>query len=582
MAILAWTTLGQLVTLFLLHKVIIRHLFSPLEYITRGIRYWLPEGRILPPEPKKKKKNGKVINKKRNQTNTTSGTVILVSKKLEAEKLMERQGFAAVDWRFSVVLCAIILFFVGETISCLWPEETTLEVSTILLCSAAFGCLDFLIEDLLRSEKSVMWNHFNVYVTATIVACAVCNAPISLFDFRFKRAIQAGNMQYAVLLHHLGLNKTDDDISADDLSTNTLQTFIFTFITANFAGLISAILLKPARMLAETYVHLTDAEYTPSIGSRIATQIDFFYPVLMIACWVPSLTSDFFTTDHLLQCDQHSILRDCTAKQSGKMNIEKVDPIEAAKLAGNDVSGHQWKFYSGEGITETSWYTIRVSIVLIGTFIKLLTGRRNVQAYLDRAHYQYDSFMASSGTATMERVTNVLQYRFRVICPNTLALFAPYGFPLCVSLILKKTNNLKFPQTCSILVDSFQYIGWSNAGIGGMNNTNSSSSINKYLDDEGKENMLWFSTMSTSSRTLVLIYLEQLLSFLLFWSLLTTFIVMSFYIISTNDKLEGVFNAPVNFVTEQIKTLGADAPKQRKQGGKNKLSGSNPKKKKNI
>ena len=60
--------------------------------------------------------------------------------------------------------------------------------------------------------------------------------------------------------------------------------------------------------------------------------------------------------------------------------------------------------------------------------------------------------------ATMERVRNVLQYRIRVICPNMLALFAPYGFPLCLSMLLKQMQHVSY-GTCSIFLNLLYTIG---------------------------------------------------------------------------------------------------------------------------
>jgi hypothetical protein len=102
------------------------------------------------------------------------------------------------------------------------------------------------------------------------------------------------------------------------------------------------------------------------------------------------------------------------------------------------------------------------------------------------------------------------------------------------------------------------------------------------LGDDGKQSVLWFGTMSATGKTLLLIYLEQILSFFLFWSLVSSFIMMSFYIISANERLEGVFNKPVSFVAEQIKALGADVANQPKVN-EEKVKGNkgNKKKKRN-
>ena len=99
---------------------------------------------------------------------------------------------------------------------------------------------------------------------------------------------------------------------------------------------------------------------------------------------------------------------------------------------------------------------------------------------------------------------------------------------------------------------------------------------------ESNQSVLWFGTMSATGKTLLLIYLEQILSFFLFWSLVSSFIMMSFYIISANERLEGVFNKPVSFVAEQIKALGADVANQPKVN-EEKVKGNkgNKKKKRN-
>jgi hypothetical protein len=626
--LLSISSCAQLVILFVLSRIILRHLFSPVEYFTRNIRFWLPRPEYLPPEPTPKKNSKKYSKKK--PANTKKGTVNLLSRNLPNDGTIRKlQGYTAIDWRFSMVLSGVVLFVTSETMSCLFPEERkwlSLDISTILLGSAAYGCIDFLLMDLLKSDKEVWWNHFSVYATATFCAFLVCNAPLAVFDFRFKHAFRAGNHQYTILVHQLGLNHTKGPASTastasvsaatatatatpEEESTLTVQTLLFTFLIANLAGFLTSLLLKPARMLAETYVHLTDHSYTPSLWSRLLTHLDFFYPVLMIACWVPVLTSDFFTAQGLLHCNQHSVLRDCTATQvaqvaqENQQDGETVTPGAADGVVGNaDSAGNHWNLYlNGVGITETTWCSIRLSIVLVGLCLKVLTGRRNIQAYLDRAHFQFDTFMASSGTATMERVVDVLQYRIRVICPNMLALFAPYGFPLCLSMILKKIKRVEFvPQTCNALVGGLQYLGWSSVGGSGGNGTvggggggggaGEESAINLsdtgigrlLLGDDGKQSVLWFGTMSATGKTLLLIYLEQILSFFLFWSLVSSFIMMSFYIISANERLEGVFNKPVSFVAEQIKALGADVANQPKVN-EEKVKGNkgNKKKKRN-
>tara|TARA_B100000795_G_scaffold93923_1_gene68754 strand:- start:339 stop:2069 length:1731 start_codon:yes stop_codon:yes gene_type:complete len=567
--LLTVTTTAQLLTLFLLYRTILPHFFSPVEWLALNIRYWHPEGTLQEPTKSKKKKKGRSAPpKSSNKSSKAKANLLLFSNNINRDEIQRLQGYAQVDWRFSMVVCSVILFLVGEITSCLVPEETSLEISSILITIATFGCIDYLFSDVLRSDKDSKWDAFSTYVTATFLALLICNAPLVLFDFRFKYAIRVGTIQYNTLLHHLGLNTTDiptasglfltGDDAKNDQSVQMISNFIFTFITANFAGLITAILLKPSRVLAEAYVHRTDEEYTTSQFERCLAHIDFLYPILLIACWVPSLTSDFFTMEGLIQCDKSSILRDCIP--TGPENITTT--IENAP--------------AGTGITETQWTSIRITVVMVGIVLKLCMCRRNLQAYLDRARFQYDTFIASSGMATMERVRNVLQYRIRVICPNMLALFAPYGFPLCLSMLLKQMQNVSY-GTCSIFLNGLYTIGVPEyVGVPKNKNTTlfyskTAPGLSALLDDEGKESVQWFNVMSNTGRHLISIYLEQMLNFILFWSLLSTFIMMSFFILSQNRKLENLMVSPMTSLANQIKNIGADPVVERRTSRKEQI-----------
>ena len=564
--ILSINTTAQLLVLFLLYKTVLPHFFSPVEWLAHEIRYWLPEGTLQEP-PTKKKKKGKKLPPSSKKAQNAKANLLLFSNILQTKQSQETlsarqlhvqqlQGYAQVDWRLSMVVCAVVLFITSEITQCLVPEETTLEVSTILLCLAAYYCIDYLLADLLRSDSDALWNGVTTYCTATFFALLACNAPLVLVDFRFQHTVRAGNQQYTILLHHLGLNTTQiASASIQDASTTMYQNFMFTFLASNLAGLVTSVLLKPSRVLAEAYVHRTDTEYTTSKCERVLSLVDLLFPILMVACWVPALTSDFFTKSGLIQCDKFSILRDCTPANSAGAGAGADAGADADADADADAGG----------VTETQWTSIRTTIVIIGVCLKLCMCRRNLQAYLDRARYQYDTFIASSGMATMERVRNVLQYRIRVLCPNMLALFAPYGFPLCLAMLLKQIQSLSF-HTCSTFLDGLKYIGLENVRQMRQNNntTQQGGLMTLLLDEEGHESVQWFMEMASTGRVLMRIYLEQMLSFLLFWSLASTFLMMCFFILSTNSKFEGMLTSPVTSLANQIKSIGADPKHERK------------------
>ena len=575
MGLLSISSTAQLITLFIIYRVVLPHLFSPVEWISRNLRFWLPEGTLQDNPTRKKKGRGK--NKSHKSKKHQKANLLLFSNNLEKDQVAGMQGFAAVDWRFSMVFCATVLFVTSEICGCLFPEETTLEISTIMLCVAIIGCLDFLLVDLMKSDKETLWDHFVVFSIATFFAFMASNTPLVMMDFRFKHALRAGNHQYILLLHHLGLNMTEMpmgmlkptlDVRAakQEASTMMLQSLLFTFMTSCLAGFVTSLFLKPARLLAEAYVHMTDMEYTPNWWSRTLTHIDLLYPVLLLACWVPPLTADFFTSDGLMQCGPFSVLRDCSPEVAAAAAAGATTTgVTTGVTTGEDIAtSSAWKF--GPGITETEWVSIRTALVLFGTSLKLYLCRRNLQAYLDRARYQFDIFIASSGMATMERVRNVLQYRIRVICPNMLALFAPFGFPFCTAMLLKQLQNLSF-HTCSLAVTGLRAAGWETVGTQRGGNGNGTVGLaTMLLDDEGKESVAWFADMANSGRTMLRMYIDQMLSFLLFWSLASTFIMICFFILVTNRRFD-VLKSPV---TQMANTIFGEEQKRERMTSKKK------------
>ena len=437
MTVLAVGTAAQLIVLFLLVRVVFRHLFSPLSFITRGLLFWVPlveklgsaagigssrkngissnsgtSSQGLRNRNKKQKKSG------RGSTESRSTFPIgLRQRELTDTEIVELAQATEVELVLQAVVCAVVLFVCAQVTSCVFVQVPHINLSIVVLAVTVLMCLLFLARDLLLSDWPTVRRHTAVFIVAYVVLMFCLQLPASLLELHIREAVPVLRGRFLNIRTSLnqnasilaGVGSTHDrrntieavkvaaQVSGEayDDVTDMEWMFVsscFAFVGASIAGL----MLKPARLSAIVFRHATgkDNVRVDNWCTRASAYIGFFVHLPMAVCWIPPLTANMLL------------------------------PL----------------------VNECTWHSIRTGLVICGCIYRLTLSRDQLQMYLDEIRPRFANLASIKGKLSASQLIEFVLHRVRSICPVVLALISVGVVPMCLAMILKNVAGIKFVE----------------------------------------------------------------------------------------------------------------------------------------
>eukprot|EP00946_MAST-07B_sp_MAST-7B-sp1_P002312 g2312.t1 len=435
MSVLSVTTCVQLIVLFVLVKIVFRHLFSPLAFATRGLLFWVPLVEKLGGGGGSTKRGGSggasqgLRNRKKKNRKQSGGSASSASsfpiglrqRELTEKELVELSYATEVDWIMQSVVCAVTLFLCAQVTSCVSAQTPHVNVAVVSLTIALLLCVLFLLRDLMFSGWSTVRQHAAVFMVSFVLLMFSMQLPASLLDLHIREAVpilrgRFLNVKFSLnqnaSMASTGTDSRHDSIEAaknaarfgsetyDDV-TDVEWMFAcscFAFIGASIA----ALMLKPARLSAKVFRHATTEDNVRRNGClmQAAMYIGFFMPVLLVVCWIPPLTIDFFRP----------------------------------------------------AVDDSAWQSLRTGAVICGSVYSLATTRFQVQMHLDGIRPEFANLSTIKGKLSAAKLIEFVMHRVRSVCPVVLALISIGVIPMCLAMILKDVAGIAFVEVGGLRV----------------------------------------------------------------------------------------------------------------------------------
>ncbi|PIO29501.1 hypothetical protein AB205_0098180, partial [Aquarana catesbeiana] len=172
--------------------------------------------------------------------------------------------------------------------------------------------------------------------------------------------------------------------------------FTFKLLLAVLCSLIGAFLTFPGLRLAQ--MHLDALNYTKETMTQFLLHINFLSPLLMVLLWVKPITKDYILNPPL-----------------GKESV----PL----------------------MTEDTFDTVRLWIIILLCGLRLMMMRHHLQAYLNLAQKCVDQMKKEAGRISTKELQKMVAQVFYYLCVIALQYVAPLVMLLHTTLLLKSLGN---------------------------------------------------------------------------------------------------------------------------------------------
>ncbi|XP_073480573.1 transmembrane protein 161B [Aquarana catesbeiana] len=179
-------------------------------------------------------------------------------------------------------------------------------------------------------------------------------------------------------------------------SQGPVSKFTFKLLLAVLCSLIGAFLTFPGLRLAQ--MHLDALNYTKETMTQFLLHINFLSPLLMVLLWVKPITKDYILNPPL-----------------GKESV----PL----------------------MTEDTFDTVRLWIIILLCGLRLMMMRHHLQAYLNLAQKCVDQMKKEAGRISTKELQKMVAQVFYYLCVIALQYVAPLVMLLHTTLLLKSLGN---------------------------------------------------------------------------------------------------------------------------------------------
>ncbi|KAF4321134.1 hypothetical protein JM18_004552 [Phytophthora kernoviae] len=194
-----------------------------------------------------------------------------------------------------------------------------------------------------------------------IVSGFIILSPKGMLDFDLEMAARVAGGRVAMVLRSVGF--TDADL-VNVAPIGEMAKITLFGVFAVLAGVFTCTTFLPSFRFARMYSEMTKDKQT-SMGMKFLLHLNMLFPMLICALWVPRLSSKVLVPSELVKCSPRALTRDC---------------LESEVLGFGDASSSDvWKWYS---LTESQFNTLRVYVVLMACFIRLVCFRTHLQYFL--------------------------------------------------------------------------------------------------------------------------------------------------------------------------------------------------------
>ena len=486
MAVLSPALGTQLIVMFLLVKVVFRHLLSPLELAARGLLFWVPlveknstsglagasvsnSSQGHRNKRKKKKKQGK---------SNTSFPLGLRQRELTAAEVLNLSHSTEVDWLLQSITGAFALFACTQATNCIFTQTPAINISMVALTVAVLLFLAFLARDLSYSDMSTLKHHGAVGIVSFVALMFCLQLPSSALDLHVKQAIPVLRGRFQNVATSLTLNETSVEITTQRIDEATrsgvqkvvtdMEWLIISTSVAFAGAIMSVLMVKPATLSAKIFRHTVSAENVrpDAMCGRVGTYFGFFLPLLMVVCWIPPMTRSLLFT----HVDEHI------------------------------------------------WHSFRVAFVILCGAFKLVSLRGEVQMHLDAIRPAFANHASARGKVSATGLCNFVMHRIHSLCPVILALVSVAAIPMALAMILKEVAGIPFLEISGFHICPSSIAKAAGATSGGENDAGSrivQQVFGPFLDEERMERLdiIW---KSSSIGFVLHPILEPVVSFLLF------------------------------------------------------------------
>ncbi|XP_072272281.1 transmembrane protein 161B [Pyxicephalus adspersus] len=179
-------------------------------------------------------------------------------------------------------------------------------------------------------------------------------------------------------------------------SQGPVSKLTFKLLLAVLCSLIGAFLTFPGLRLAQ--MHLDALNYTKETTTQFLLHINFLSPLVMVLLWVKPITKDYILNPPL-----------------GKESV----PL----------------------MTEDTFDTVRLWIIILLCGLRLLMMRHHLQAYLNLAQKCVDQMKKEAGRISTKELQKMVARVFYYLCVIALQYVAPLVMLLHTTLLLKTLGN---------------------------------------------------------------------------------------------------------------------------------------------
>ncbi|XP_018425548.1 PREDICTED: transmembrane protein 161B [Nanorana parkeri] len=179
-------------------------------------------------------------------------------------------------------------------------------------------------------------------------------------------------------------------------SQGPVSKLTFKLFLAVLCSLIGAFLTFPGLRLAQ--MHLDALNYTKETTTQFLLHINFLSPLLMVLLWVKPITKDYILNPPL-----------------GKESV----PL----------------------MTEDTFDTVRLWIIILFCGLRLIMMRHHMQAYLNLAQKCVDQMKKEAGRISTKELQKMVAQVFYYLCVIALQYVAPLVMLLHTTLLLKTLGN---------------------------------------------------------------------------------------------------------------------------------------------
>ncbi|KAM5193444.1 transmembrane protein 161B isoform 1-T3 [Mantella aurantiaca] len=297
--------------------------------------------------------------------------------------------FPEYQWLVDYTVAATVVYFITEAYYSFLMPSQEMNISIVwcmLVLAFAIKVLFsltthyFKVED--GGERSVCVTFgFFFFVKAMAILIVTEN----YLEFGLETGFTNFTESAVKFLHKQGLE-----------SQGPVSKLTFKLLLAVLCSLVGAFLTFPGLRLAQ--MHLDALNYTNNTMTQLLLHINFLSPLLMVLLWVKPITKDYILNPPL-----------------GKESV----PL----------------------MTEDTFDTFRLWIIILLCGLRLIMMRHHLQAYLNLAQKCVDQMKKEAGRISTKELQKMVARVFYYLCVIALQYVAPLVMLLHTALLLKTLGN---------------------------------------------------------------------------------------------------------------------------------------------